>query len=89
MEKLTGLKKIKTAVFISGNGSNLKNIIFPDADGRTVVFKETATCLCVLIDTVANLRHTRVLGSVRLDGIFQHLQGSRELRVVRACEIWL
>ena len=27
MEKLTGLKKIKTAVFISGMGSNLKNII--------------------------------------------------------------
>ena len=27
MEKLIGLKKIKTAVFISGMGSNLKNII--------------------------------------------------------------
>ena len=27
MEKLTGLKKIKTAVFISGAGSNLNNII--------------------------------------------------------------
>jgi phosphoribosylglycinamide formyltransferase-1 len=27
MEKLTGLKKIKTAIFISGSGSNLKNII--------------------------------------------------------------
>ncbi|MDA9861856.1 phosphoribosylglycinamide formyltransferase [Candidatus Pelagibacter sp.] len=27
MVKLTGLKKIKTAVFISGNGSNLKNLI--------------------------------------------------------------
>ena len=27
MEKLTGIKKIKTAVFISGTGSNLKNII--------------------------------------------------------------
>tara|TARA_B100000767_G_scaffold103899_1_gene99698 strand:+ start:146 stop:724 length:579 start_codon:yes stop_codon:yes gene_type:complete len=27
MEKLTGLKKIRTAVFISGRGSNLKNII--------------------------------------------------------------
>jgi phosphoribosylglycinamide formyltransferase-1 len=27
MEKLTGFKKIKTAVFISGAGSNLKNII--------------------------------------------------------------
>ena len=27
MEKLTGLKKIKTAVLISGTGSNLKNII--------------------------------------------------------------
>ena len=27
MEKLTGLNKIKTAVFISGNGSNLKNLI--------------------------------------------------------------
>ena len=27
MEKLTGNKKIKTAVFISGNGSNLKNLI--------------------------------------------------------------
>mgnify|MGYP001268382487 FL=1 len=27
MEKLTGLKKIKTAVFISGTGSNLRNII--------------------------------------------------------------
>ncbi len=27
MEKLTGLNKIKTAVFISGKGSNLKNLI--------------------------------------------------------------
>jgi len=27
MEKLTGLKNIKTAVFISGSGSNLKNLI--------------------------------------------------------------
>ena len=27
MEKLIGLKKIKTAIFISGTGSNLKNII--------------------------------------------------------------
>ena len=27
MEKLTGLKKIKTAVFISGTGSNLRSII--------------------------------------------------------------
>ena len=27
MEKLTGPKKIKTAVFISGSGSNLNNII--------------------------------------------------------------
>ena len=27
MVKLTGLKKIKTAVFISGTGSNLKNLI--------------------------------------------------------------
>ena len=26
MEKLTGLKKIKTAVFISGTGTNLKKI---------------------------------------------------------------
>ena len=27
MVKLTGLNKIKTTVFISGNGSNLKNLI--------------------------------------------------------------
>ena len=27
MEKLTGLKKVKTAIFISGRGSNLKNLI--------------------------------------------------------------
>ena len=27
MAKLIGLKKIKTAVFISGTGSNLKNLI--------------------------------------------------------------
>ena len=27
MEKLTGLKKVKIAVFISGTGSNLKNLI--------------------------------------------------------------
>tara|TARA_B110000238_G_scaffold167977_1_gene184232 strand:- start:33 stop:656 length:624 start_codon:yes stop_codon:yes gene_type:complete len=27
MEKLTGLRKVKTAVFISGTGSNLKNLI--------------------------------------------------------------
>ena len=28
MEKLTGPKKIKTAIFISGTGSNLKNLIY-------------------------------------------------------------
>ena len=27
MEKLTGSKKVKTAVFISGTGSNLQNLI--------------------------------------------------------------
>ena len=27
MEKLTGPKKIKTAIFISGTGSNLRNLI--------------------------------------------------------------
>ena len=27
MEKSTGLKKVKTAVLISGNGSNLKQLI--------------------------------------------------------------
>ena len=27
MEKLTGLNRVKTAVFISGTGSNLKNLI--------------------------------------------------------------
>ena len=27
MKKLIGLKKIKTAVFISGRGTNLKNLI--------------------------------------------------------------
>ena len=27
MVKLTGYKKVKTAVFISGNGSNLKSLI--------------------------------------------------------------
>ena len=27
MVRLIGLKKIKTAIFISGNGSNLKNLI--------------------------------------------------------------
>ena len=27
MKKLTGSKKVKTAVFISGTGSNLKNLI--------------------------------------------------------------
>ena len=27
MKKLIGLNKVKTAVFISGNGSNLKNLI--------------------------------------------------------------
>ena len=27
MEKLTGLNKLKTVVFISGTGSNLKNLI--------------------------------------------------------------
>ena len=27
MEKLTGLNKLRTAVFISGTGSNFKNLI--------------------------------------------------------------
>ena len=37
MEKLTGLKKIKTAVFISGTGSNLKNIIKFSKNKKTPV----------------------------------------------------
>ena len=40
MVKLTGPKKIKTAVFISGTGSNLKNII---------IFSLSSACLILLM----------------------------------------
>ena len=38
MEKLTGLKKVKTAIFISGRGSNLKNLIqFSKTKGSPII----------------------------------------------------
>ncbi len=38
MVKLTGYKKIKTAVFISGNGSNLKSLIKFSKTKRSPIF---------------------------------------------------
>ena len=43
MEKLTGLKKLKTAVFISGAGSNFKNLI------RFSKFKKTPISINLVI----------------------------------------
>ena len=42
MEKLIGLKKIRTAVFISGTGSNFKNLIKDELDLIVIKSNETA-----------------------------------------------
>ena len=39
MVKLIGLKKLKTAVFISGRGSNLKNLILTEIKLCIIVMK--------------------------------------------------
>ena len=52
MEKLTGLKKIKTAVFISGTGSNLKNII---------KFSKTKKSPILIDLIISNIRHAKGL----------------------------
>jgi len=46
MEKLTGLKKIKTAVFISGTGSNLKNLI------KFAKFKKSPISINLIISNI-------------------------------------
>ena len=50
MEKLTGLKKIKTAVFISGTGSNFKNLI------KFSKIKKTPISINLVISNVAKAK---------------------------------
>ena len=50
MEKLTGLKKLKTAVFISGTGSNLKNLI------KFSKIKKTPISINLIISNVNNAK---------------------------------
>jgi phosphoribosylglycinamide formyltransferase 1 len=53
MEKLTGLKKIKTAVFISGAGSNLKNLI------KFSKVKKTPISIDLIISSTAKAKGLR------------------------------
>jgi len=50
MEKLTGLSKLKTAVFISGAGSNLKNLI------KFSKIKKTPISINLIISNVNNAK---------------------------------
>ena len=50
MEKLTGLKKLKTAIFISGTGSNLKNLI------KFSKIKKTPISINLVVSNVRNAR---------------------------------
>ena len=50
MEKLTGLNKIKTAVFISGTGSNFKNLI------KFSKLKKTPISINLVISNVNNAK---------------------------------
>jgi phosphoribosylglycinamide formyltransferase-1 len=50
MEKLTGLNKLKTAVFISGTGSNLKNLI------KFSKIKKTPISINLIISNVNNAK---------------------------------
>ncbi|MDC0855754.1 phosphoribosylglycinamide formyltransferase [Candidatus Pelagibacter sp.] len=53
MEKLTGLKKIKTAVFISGAGSNLRNLI------KFSKVKKTPISIDLIISSTAKAKGLR------------------------------
>ena len=50
MEKLTGLNKLKTAVFISGTGSNLKNLI------KFSKIKKTPISINLVISNIHNAK---------------------------------
>ena len=50
MEKLTGLNKLKTAVFISGNGSNFKNLI------KFSKIKKTPISINLVISNIHNAK---------------------------------
>ena len=50
--------------------------------------RSRAGAIGLLTDTIARLSHTRVLGFVRQDEIFQHLQDALQLRAVRARGVW-
>ena len=50
MVKLTGYKKIKTAVFISGNGSNLKSLIKFSKTRKSPIFINLMAYLDLVLD---------------------------------------
>ncbi|MDA9600783.1 phosphoribosylglycinamide formyltransferase [bacterium] len=61
MVKLTGLKKIKTAVFISGTGSNLKNLIkFSKAKNSPIsinlIFSNTSNAIGLKFSNQFNIK---------------------------------
>ena len=60
MEKLIGLKKIKTAVFISGTGSNLKNII------RFSKVKKSPISLDLIISNTNNAKGLRFANQFKI-----------------------
>jgi len=53
MEKLTGLKKKRTAVFISGAGSNLKNLI------KFSIIKKTPVSINLVISSTNKAKGLR------------------------------
>ena len=60
MEKLTGLNKLKTAVFISGSGSNFKNLI------KFSKIKKTPISINLVISNVYNAKGLRYADQINI-----------------------
>ena len=60
MEKLTGLNKLKTAIFISGTGSNFNNLI------KFSKIKKTPISINLVISNVYNAKGLRYADQINI-----------------------
>ena len=73
MEKSIGLKKIKTAVFISGNGSNLKQLV------RFSNLKKSPISINIVVSNNPNAKGLKIAKKYKIkSSIFSFYNKSRD-----------
>ena len=76
MVKLIGLKKLKTAVFISGSGSNLKNLI------KFSLLKKSPIKIEYVISSNFQLRDLILQKNIKLKKKFLYLKIKKKMKML-------